>query len=199
MPAPSRVRKVTHHKAISVDEIPTFFAALRKVGGAGARALEFAILTAARSGEVRGATWREIDLKRSLWTVPAERMKARREHRVSLSRQAADLVLALGPGGPSSHLFTGAEGGPLSDVTLSAVTRRMGVAAVPHGFRSTFRHCAAGRTDWPNEVAEMALAHAIGNKVEAAYRREDLFEKRVALMQAWSDYCCSRPTAMGTS
>ncbi|BAV47803.1 hypothetical protein MesoLj113a_21680 [Mesorhizobium sp. 113-1-2] len=152
----------------------------------GAKALEFAILTAARSGEVREARWTEFDMQKSVWTVPADRMKAGREHSVPLSRQAMLVLNDIPKFLHSELVFTAPRGGSLSDMTLSAVMRRMGVAAVPHGFRSTFRDWVAERTAYPSDVAEMALAHSIRNKVEAAYRRGDLFEKRRQLMQDWA-------------
>lgn len=155
----------------------------------GARAVEFLVLTATRSGEVRHATWDEVDLTSQIWTIPAERMKAGREHRVPLSNQAVALLEALPRFEGSPFVFAAARGGALSDMALSAVLRRMNAGAVPHGFRSTFRDWAAERTAFPSEVVEMALAHAITNKVEAAYRRGDLFEKRRRLMAAWARHC----------
>jgi integrase len=155
----------------------------------GARALEFAILTAARSGEVRGATWTEVDLKAAVWVVPGNRMKMGREHRVPLSPPVMALLNALPRMAGTDLLFPAPRRGALSDMTLSAVVRRMNVAAVPHGFRSTFRDWASERTNYPRDVAEMALAHAIGDKVEAAYRRGDLFEKRRRLMADWATFC----------
>ncbi len=184
--APGKVTRVEHHDALPVDQAPSFMVRLRAAPGIGARALEFAILTAARSGEVRGATWAEIDLDAAVWTMPADRMKAGREHRVPLSPAALALLRSL-PRWPDNPLvFTAPRGGVLSDMTLAAVLRRMKVAAVPHGFLSTFCDWAAERTHFPREVAEMALAHAIGDKVEAAYRRGDLFDKRRRLMDDWA-------------
>jgi integrase len=156
--------------------------------GMGARALEFTVLTAARSGEVRGATWSEIDLEAQLWTIPAARMKSGREHRVPLSGPATELLAALPRERLSNdYLFPGLRG-PLSDMSLTAVLRRMEVSATPHGFRSTFRDWVAEHTEYSREVAEMALSHAIGDKVEAAYRRGDLLAKRVALMNDWASF-----------
>lgn len=189
LPRPSKVARVMHRAALPVDEIGAFFAALRSAQGVGARALEFAILTAARSGEVRGATWSEFDLAAAVWTVPGSRMKAGREHRVPLSPAAVALLQALPRGNGSDLVFVASRGGPLSDMTLTAVLRRMGVAAVPHGFRSTFRDWASERTNYPRDAAEMALAHTIGDKVEAAYRRGDLFEKRRRMMADWATFC----------
>lgn len=186
---PSKVHRIVHHRALPIDEISAFMTRLREAEGVGARALEFAILTAARSGEVRGATWNEIDLDARLWTISAERMKAARQHRAPLSDAAVAVLKAMPPGRPDSYLFRAAHGGRLSDMTISSVLRRLEVDAVPHGFRSTFRDWVAERTAYPNEVAEMALAHAVGNKVEAAYRRGDLFEKRLAMMNDWGQFC----------
>lgn len=185
---PSKVKKAEHHAALPVGNVGEFMAQLRNVEGMGARALEFAILTAARSGEVRGAKWGEIDLRAKVWTIPAERMKASKEHRVPLSAQAVALLKGLPRVDAAELVFPSPKGGALSDMTLTAVTRRMKVDAVPHGFRSTFRDWVAERTNYPREVAEMALAHTIGDKVEAAYRRGDLFEKRRHLMNEWAEY-----------
>jgi integrase len=164
---------------------------LRAAEGMGARALEFAILTATRSGETRGATWAEIDLQAGVWTILGSRMKAGREHRVPLSPAAKKLMEALPRVAGSDYVFPAPQGGQLSDMTLSAVLRRMKVEAVPHGFRSTFRDWAAERTSYPHEVCEMALAHTIANKAEAAYRRGDLFEKRRRLMEDWATFCAT--------
>jgi len=187
LPKASKVSKVEHHAAVPVEDIGAFMRRLRTLSGMGAKALEFAIVTAARSGEVRGATWAEIDLPTALWTVPAGRMKSGREHRVPLSKPAMKLLRALPKGGPGDLVFPGMRG-PLSDMSLTAVLRRMDVAATAHGFRSTFRDWVAEYTNHPSEVAEMALAHAVGDKVEAAYRRGDLFEKRVSLMTDWAGF-----------
>ena len=179
---PGKVAKVEHHAALPVGEVGAFMTRLHEAQGMGARALEFGILTAARSGEVRGATWAEVDIEGKVWTIPAERMKAGKEHRVPLSAEAMALLAATPKMAGTEVVFPAPRGGALSDVTLSAVLRRMGVAAVPHGLRSTFRDWASERTNYPRDVAEMALAHAIGDKVEAAYRRGDLFEKRRLMM-----------------
>jgi integrase len=186
------VAKVRHHAALAIDEMSAFMRRLRAVQGMGAAALRFAILTAARSGEVRGATWTEIDLANRVWTIPAARMKAGREHRVPLSDAAAELLQKQPRFEGCELVFPGAKGKPISDMTLTACLRRMDVAATAHGFRSTFRDWCAERTSFPGEVAEMALAHAVGNAVEAAYRRGDLFEKRRELMQAWAKYVDTR-------
>lgn len=188
LPAPGKVSKVEHHAALSTDEVGAFMARLRHQAGMGAKALEFVVLTAARSGEVRGATWSEIDMDAAVWTISATRMKAGREHRVPLSGPAMKLLKALPHVEGSDLVFCAPRGGELSDMTLTACMRRMEVDAVPHGFRSTFRDWASERTNYPRDVAEMALAHAIGDKVEAAYRRGDLFEKRRRMMRDWATF-----------
>jgi integrase len=187
LPKPNKLAKVKHHAAVAVKEMPVFIARLRDQAGMGARALEFAILTAARSGEVRGAVWSEVDMARALWTVPSQRMKSGREHRVPLSEPAVKLLRSRPKGGPDDWIFPGLRG-PLSDMSLTAVLRRMNVDATAHGFRSTFRDWCSEHTPHASEVAEMALAHAVGDKVEAAYRRGDLFEKRVLLMCDWAKF-----------
>ena len=192
LPKPTAVAKVDHHKAIPIDDMPAFMVALRQQAGLGARALELAILTACRSGEVRCARWDEFDLDAGVWTIPPERMKAHREHRVPLSEPARALLRSL-PVDETGLVFPSTRGTPLSDMTLSAVMRRMNVGAVPHGMRSTFRDWAAERTNHPHEVAEMALAHAVGSKTEAAYRRGDLLPKRAAIMADWAAFL-ERPT-----
>jgi integrase len=187
LPKPSRVATVRHHVAVAVDDAAAFMKRLRSQAGNGARALEFAILTAARSGEVRAAVWAEFDLHASLWTVPAARMKSGREHRVPLSGTALALLHGQPRGEAEDLVFPGIRG-KLSDMSLTAVLRRMHVEATVHGFRSTFRDWVSERTEYSSEVAEMALAHAVGDKVEAAYRRGDLFEKRVRVMADWAGF-----------
>lgn len=189
LPKPGKVNKAGHHAALPWREVGSFMARLRAMEGVGARALEFAILTAARSGEVRGATWPEIDLAAGVWTVPAGRMKADREHRVPLSPAALALLLAVPEAGREGVVFRGRTGGEMSDMTLTACLKRLEVPVTAHGFRSTFRDWAAESTGYPGDVVEMALAHTIGNKVEAAYRRGDLFEKRKRLMDDWAAFC----------
>ncbi|MCC4115344.1 integrase arm-type DNA-binding domain-containing protein [Aromatoleum toluclasticum] len=186
---PSKVAKVEHHAALPVDEVGTFMQALRNRSGMAARALEVLILTAARSGEIRGMRWDEIDLQNAVWTIPGARMKMAREHRVPLTERVLEILRTLPRVDDSPLVFPAPRGGQLSDMTLTAVLRRMNVEAVPHGFRSTFRDWTAERTNYPREVAEMALAHAIGNAVEAAYRRGDLFDKRRRLMNEWTKFC----------
>lgn len=189
LPAPGKVTKVEHHEAVAVDGLGAFVRDLRQRDGIAARALEFLILTAARSGEVRGAVWSEIDMAGRVWTIPPERMKAGKEHRVPLSDNAVKLLQSLPRLAGNDAVFPSPRGLVLSDMALTAVMRRMKREEVPHGFRSTFRDWAAERTNYPREVAEMALAHAIGNAVEAAYRRGDLFEKRARMMQEWAKFC----------
>ena len=193
--APSKISKVEHHTALPLAQVPAFVVRLRSAEGMGARALEFAILTATRSGEARGAKWSEVDLNEKVWTIPADRMKAGREHRVPLSAPAVALLQDLPRIDGSDLVFPSPKGGQMSDMTLLAVMRRMGLDAVPHGFRSTFRDWAAERTNYSRDVAEMALAHTIGDKVEAAYRRGDLFEKRRRMMADWAKVISAPPAA----
>jgi integrase len=185
-----------HHAAMPYAEIATFIAKLQSRQAIAAFALEFAVLTAARSGEVLGARWDEFDVERAVWTVPPERMKAGREHRVPLSARALGIVKALQETRDSNFVFAGQTlGRPLSGMALGMVLRRMKVENVTvHGFRSTFRDWAAECTNFTNELCEAALAHVIGNKAEAAYRRGDLFEKRRKLMEAWAAYCATPKT-----
>ena len=198
LPRPSKVRAVEHHAALQYDEIGSFMLELRKREGIAARALEFAILTAARTGEVLGAQWPEIDLKAEVWTVPAGRMKGGRAHRIPLSEAALAVLKRMANGREGDHVFPGDRRAMLSNMALLMLLRRMGRGDLTaHGFRSTFRDWAAERTNFPNEVVEMALAHAVGNKVEAAYRRSDLFEKRRELMDAWAAYCENSTTPLG--
>ena len=189
LPKPSKIKKVKHFPALDWREIGAFMADLRKRDGMGARCLEWIVLTACRSGEARPATWDEIDVERCVWTIPADRMKTGKEHKVPLVADAVKLINSLPKFQGINYIFAAPRGGPLSDMSVSAVCRRMQVDAVPHGFRSTFRDWCAESTNFPREVAEQALAHAIGNQVEAAYRRGDLFEKRRKLMLAWTSFC----------
>lgn len=190
---PSKVATVEHHAALPYRDIGAFMADLRKHEGIGAAALEFAILTAARSGEVRGATWAEIDLQARTWKIPGARMKAERDHVVPLSDAAVAIIRRMEKTRVSEYVFPGArEDKPLSDMSLTAVLRRMNRGELTaHGFRSTFRDWAAEVTGYPSEMAEMALAHAVSNKVEAAYRRGNMFMKRVRMMQEWARYCAT--------
>ncbi len=172
-------------------------AALQKREGIAARALEFAILSVARTGEVIGARWDEIDLKAKVWIVPEGRMKAGKQHRVPLTDRALDILRETPREDGNPFVFIGPTKGGLSNMAMAAVLKRMGRGETVHGFRSSFRDWAAERTAYPNHVVEMALAHVVGDKVEAAYRRGDLFEKRRKLMAEWARYCASPPADLG--
>lgn len=189
---PKQRDRVKHHAAMPYSELPKFIAALRKRESVGRLALEALILTAVRSGEIRLATWAEVDLKRRTWTIPASRMKGGREHVVPLSKMATALFKRMQKhgGGKDSLVFPGASRGKaLSDMTLTKVLRDMGRTETVHGFRSTFRDWVAERTNYPGELAEVALAHVNSDKTEAAYLRSDRREQRTELMEAWSSYC----------
>ncbi|MEQ9462767.1 MAG: site-specific integrase, partial [Haliea sp.] len=191
---PSKVRKVKHHAAIPWEEIGPFMVELRSREGTGARALEFAILTAARSGEVRSMTWAEVDLESGVWTVPPDHMKAGKEHRVPLSPCAIKLLQSMAGGGatdPSALVFPGMKSdAKLSDMTFTALLKRLGRADITaHGFRSAFRDWAGETTVYPREVIEHALAHQLRDKAEAAYARGTLFNKRRDLMDDWTLQC----------
>lgn len=189
-PKPTKVRKVTHHAALPYAEVGGFMAELRKRDGISARALEFSILTAARSGEVRLATWEEIDFNAKVWTIPAKRMKARKEHRVALCDEAITLLRALPCIEGEDTVFPAPRGGAMSDMSLTAVLKRMNRSELTqHGFRSTFRDWAGETTAHPREVIEHALAHSLKDKAEAAYARGDLMAKRQRLMADWGKYC----------
>jgi integrase len=196
LPKRSKVQKVRHHPALSFDELPAFMMELRQLEGIAPRALEVIILTAARTGEAIGAKWSEIDLKARTWTVPASRMKSGREHKIPLSDAALGILKAMKAKPLGECVFPGLSGKrPLSNMACLAVLGRMSRRDITvHGFRSTFRDWAAERTNFPREVVEMALAHAISDKTEAAYRRGDLFEKRRKLMDAWA-LQCARPAS----
>lgn len=210
LPKPSKVAKVEHHAAMAFDDLPAFMSELGAATGLTSRALEFTILTAARTTEALGAQWSEFDLHKKIWTVPAVRMKAGKEHRVPLSARAVEIIRELETLKRNEFVFPGEKPGRhLSNMSMLMLLRRMmhGELTV-HGFRSTFRDWAAETTSFPNFIVEMALAHAIESKVEGAYRRGDLLEKRRALMVAWGQYCkkaISRPpcrldkSAMATS
>lgn len=182
---PGKLKDVKHYRALAIKDTPGFLEDLRKREGVAARALEFIVLTAARSGEVRGATWSEIDFDARTWTVPGSRMKAGREHVVPLCADAVTLLESLPRHATCDYVFASPRLGQLSDMSISAVMRRMKVDAVPHGFRSTFRDWCSECTNYPHEVAESALAHTITNAVERAYRRGDLLGKRRSLMDDW--------------
>ena len=206
LPARSRLTR-GHHPALPYEALPAFFGALRAREATAALALELAILTAARTSEVLKATWDEVDLAKAIWTVPAERMKGGKEHRVPLSARAVEILQTVKPLG-SETLFCGNGGGKLSGMAMAMLLRRMHESdlkgggagyldpktkrlATPHGFRSSFRDWADERTGYPHEMKEMALAHTIGNKAEAAYRRGDMFDKRRRMMADWAAYCAS--------
>jgi integrase len=201
LPARGKVRKVEHHAALPYAQMPEFMVLLRQQEGIAARAFEFAILTATRTGEVLGARWTEINAGNKLWVVPAERMKADREHRVPLSMRALAILEEMTgfredvdeDGQPAAFVFPGAKRSrPLSNMAFLMLLRRMKrTDLTAHGFRSTFRDWAAERTNYAREVAEMALAHAVSDKVEAAYRRGDLFDKRRRLMETWGAFCAA--------
>jgi integrase len=180
-----------HHAAMLFDDVPAYVAKLRNAEAVSARALEFTILTAARSGEVLGARWSEVDLEAKLWTVPAGRMKAGREHRIPLPERAGEILSTLAETKIGDFVFPGAKrGSPLSVMALTMVMRRTGAGNFTvHGFRSAFRDWAGERTNFPREIAEAALAHVVGDETERAYRRGDALEKRRELMSAWAAFC----------
>ncbi len=199
LPKPSKVNKRESFEAMPIDGMYAFMQRLRNMDGTGARCLEFTILTACRSGESRGALWSEIDMDAGTWSIPASRMKAGRAHRIPLSDRALELLdllprLVNDDGDEIDLVFPGMRGDkPLSDMSLTACMRRLDLTAVPHGFRSTFTDWTAERTSYPADVREMALAHAIGNETEAAYRRGDLFDKRRNLMNDWAQFLSTSP------
>lgn len=213
LPKPSRIADKDNHPAVALDDAAPWFKALAEREGVGAKALAFLTLCASRSGEVRGMSWDEIDMSSKVWTIPAERMKAEKEHRVPLTAPALAIIAAVPRRADSPFVFAAPRGGELSDMTLSKVMRdmqaraekvarevginpdragwrdsRSGRPAVPHGLRSTFRDWAAERTDYPRDMAEIALAHRVGNEVERAYRRGDMVEKRRAMMADWARF-----------
>lgn len=195
LPSPKKILNVQHHEAVPVHDAGAFMRELRQREGVSARALEFLILTAVRSANVRRATWAEIDLDKKTWLIPgeasdgsAQRMKSGRPLRVPLSADALELLQKLARAEGTDLLFPGNRKQPLSDMSLSAVLKRMKVAAVPHGFRATFKTWASERTHYPRELIEVALAHTLGDKVEAAYMRGDMFEKRRKLMDDWAAF-----------
>lgn len=209
LPSPSKVQKENRYPAVALDEIPAWFQKLRDRDGIAPRALEFLTLTAARSGEVRGARWNEIDLQGEIWTLPAERMKARREHRVPLSAAALKLLKAMPRMQNCDVVFPSPKNSVMSDMTISAVMRRIQQKeekagrtgfldprsrrpAVPHGLRSSFRDWAAERTTFSRDMAEIALAHTVGSDVERAYRRSDMLDRRREMMESWADFVLAR-------
>jgi integrase len=199
LPARGKVRRVEHHAALPYAELPGFLLALREQEGVAARALEFAVLTAARTGETIGARWSEIDLLDKTWTVPAARMKAGREHRVPLSARALAILeeISAHRKADDGFVFAGGKPGlPLSNMAFLMLLRRMERGDLTaHGFRATFKTWASERTAFQNEIIEAALAHVVGSKVEQAYQRGDMFEKRRRLMDAWARYCAKAPPA----
>lgn len=191
-----------HHAAMPYDKVPEFVSALRARTGVASAALEFTILTAARTGEVIGATWAEIDIDAKIWTVPAVRMKGGRDHRVPLTAAALAVLEAVEPlrtrAGQRSDkfIFPGhRRDQPLSNMSMSGVLRRMGIELTVHGFRSSFKDWASEATSYPNELSEAALAHITGDKVERAYRRGDALDRRREMMEAWAGYLASQPSA----
>ncbi|WP_033576535.1 tyrosine-type recombinase/integrase [Dickeya chrysanthemi] len=193
LPLPSKVQTQKHHAALPYSDIGAFMGELRQRQGISARALEFAILTVARSGEIRGAEWDEIDLAGKTWTIPGTRMKAGKEHRVPLSDTAVALLKDLPRFKDNNFVFPAPRKGQLSDTALLAVLKRMGYTDLTqHGFRSTFRDWAGETTDHQREVIEHALAHQLADKAEAAYQRGTLWPKRVALMDDWTRYCMNK-------
>jgi integrase len=189
-----RMGRPGNHAAMPYAELPAFMMEVRKRDGTPARALEFLILTAARSGEVLGATWDEFDLQTKVWTIPASRMKAGKEHRFPLSDRAIEILHALPREEDNPYVFVGnKKGAGLSVRIMADLLKRISPTVTVHGFRSSFRDWTAEKTIFPHEVCEQALAHTIKNKAEAAYRRSDLFEKRRKLMEAWTKYCASKP------
>ena len=192
-----RSARIQHHPALDYRKISAFMTRLRREEGVAARCLEFTILTGARTSEAIGATWKEFDLDASLWTVPADRIKAGRVHRVPLADRAVAIVREQARFRQGDYVFGGRKlGAPLSNMAMATVVRRMGLKnTTVHGFRSTLRDWAAEQTDYPREVAEMALAHAVGDRVEAAYRRGDLLQKRINFMRDWDAYCAGPPCA----
>lgn len=199
LPQRGKVQRVKHHDALPWRDCGVFMQQLRQSSGISARCLEFAILTAARSGEVRGARWQEIDMDHATWSIPGERMKAGREHRVPLSDAAMDVLRQMAKLGsePDAFIFPGGRtGSPLSDVAVTKAAHAAGGDCTVHGFRSTFRDWCAESTNHPREVAEAALAHTVRDKTEAAYQRGDLLERRRRLMADWATFC-AKPMVVG--
>lgn len=191
LPKPSKVQKIEHHAALPYTEIALFMAKLKSQSGVAAKCLEFTILTATRTNESIGATWDEIDLSNKTWTIPGERMKAGRAHRIPLSERVVHILLEMQQVKINDFIFPGTKKG-LSNMAMLQLLKRMGdVGFTVHGFRSSFRDWAAETTSYPSEVVEMALAHTIKNQAEAAYRRGDLMEKRSQLMTDWQVFCAT--------
>jgi integrase len=194
LPAARKLATIKHHPALPYRDVNAFLSALREKDWLASPCIEFLVLTVARSGEARGARWEEIDLVSKTWTIPAARMKGNREHRVPLSERAIELLRTQPRFASEGLVFAGGRlNEPLHDRTLSQTLRRLNYRHITvHGFRSSFRDWAAEQTNFPREVAEAALAHVNADRVEAAYRRSDLFERRRRLMEEWATYC-SRP------
>ena len=191
LPSRKKVRREQHHPALAFAEIPAFMADLRATDDdLSALLLEFLILTASRSGEARGARWDEIDFKQAMWVIPPERMKGGREHKVPLSQRAVVILKQMGEMRVSEFVFPGqSKNRPISNFGMRRLLCKLRPGVTVHGFRSTFRDWAAETTNFPNHVVEMALARAVSDTVEAAYRRGDLFEKHRRLMEVWANYC----------
>lgn len=190
LPKRNKAASVVHHAALPYSQINTFMPELRQQAGLAARACEFAILTAARSSEVRGAVWSEFDLETAMWVVPKERIKMKKEHKVPLSKKAVQIIKDMEKIKSCDLVFPNIKGKPLSDTSLTAVFKRMRRTDITmHGFRSTFKDWASDVTDFPGEMSEMALAHSVSSAVEAAYRRSDMLRKRFKMMEAWSAFC----------
>ena len=189
LPKPSRVSKVKPHTALAFSQVPVFMSRLRASTGMASRMLELAVLCANRSAEVRGAIWSEFDLDAGLWVIPAARMKADREHRIPLAADAIKLLRNLPRRG--DLVFPSPIDKAFSDAAMSSVLKRLGVEVTQHGFRSSFRDWVAETTNYPGDMAELALAHKIANEVEAAYRRGDMLERRREMMEAWAMFCLS--------
>jgi integrase len=204
LPAISKVAPVEHHPALPYVEMPIFFRRIQAARGVGARALEFSVLTCARTGMTLEATWGEIDLREAIWIVPGPRMKSEREFRLPLSRPALAVLEEMIPhrmrSDPGAYIFPGStSAGHLSNATMLAVLKRLNRPDITtHGFRSSFKDWATERTNFQSEVSELALSHAVGDKVEAAYRRGDLFQKRRELSDAWGAFCIGYPAANST-
>lgn len=199
--APRKVSKVKHHPAVPVDLAAEFYRKLQKIPGSAARALEVLTLTATRSNEVLGAKWEEFDFEKRIWTIPADRMKAKVEHRVPMSGSLIRVLREHPHHEGIDFVFVGTRSlGKLSDMTMTVLMRRMklGVKAVPHGMRSTFRDWVAEQTDFPRDMAEKALAHTLESSVEAAYQRGDMMERRRAMMEAWAQFLATPVVKDGT-
>jgi integrase len=193
LPERGELARIKHHAAMPYAQVPTFMAALKEREGTAAKALQFLTLTATRTAEVLGAQWSEFDLEQAVWTIPAERMKARREHRVPLVPAAVDLLRSLVTEEQNPFTFVGARTERLANDALGRVLRRMGYDCTVHGLRSSFRDFCAERTNFSSEICEAALSHVTGSGVERAYKRTDLFDRRRKLMEEWSTFCLTTP------